>query len=418
VSDWLDPSTVVAVPAGGAHVASGTPSVRAAGEPARVLVVDDNEMNRDLLARRLQREGHQVELAVDGVDALAKLNAGAFDLVLLDIMMPGMDGYQVLAQLKADEALRHVPVMLISALDDTDSVVKGLALGADDYLPKPFNPHILRARVNASLARKHLRDCEQLYARSLEREMDIARDIQAGFLPDHLPVIAGWDLAACFQPARRVGGDFYDAFVLHDGQRIGVVVADVCDKGVGAALFMALVRSLVRAFAERMDFLGADAAGQVCELVTHVNSYIARTHGRTSMFATLFFAILDPADGSLLYVNGGHEAPVISGKSGVRARLAPTGPAVGMLPDMVFRVARQAIEPGETLLIYTDGVTDARNAQAVSFAEERLLALLASGAESAAAMVEAVQTAVVAHAGAADRFDDMTMLAVHRAATA
>ena len=418
MSDWLDPSTVAAVPAGGAHVASGTPSVGAAGEPARVLVVDDNEMNRDLLARRLQREGHQVELAVDGVDALAKLNAGAFDLVLLDIMMPGMDGYQVLAQLKADEALRHVPVMLISALDDTDSVVKGLALGADDYLPKPFNPHILRARVNASLARKHLRDCEQLYARSLEREMDIARDIQAGFLPDQLPVIAGWDLAACFQPARRVGGDFYDAFVLHDGQRIGVVVADVCDKGVGAALFMALVRSLVRAFAERMDFLGADAAGQVCELVTHVNSYIARTHGRTSMFATLFFAILDPADGALLYVNGGHEAPVISGESGVRARLVPTGPAVGMLPDMVFRVARQAIEPGETLLIYTDGVTDARNAQAVSFAEERLLALLASGAESAATMVEAVQTAVVAHAGAADRFDDMTMLAVHRAAAA
>jgi len=417
VSDWLDPSTLAAVSAGDARVALGASSGRTTGEPARVLVVDDNEMNRDLLARRLQREGHQVELAVDGVDALARLNGGAFDLVLLDIMMPGMDGYQVLAHLKADEALRHVPVMLISALDDTDSVVKGLSLGADDYLPKPFNPHILRARVNASLARKHLRDCEQLYARSLEREMDIARDIQAGFLPDHLPVIAGWDLAACFQPARRVGGDFYDAFGLHGGQRIGVVVADVCDKGVGAALFMALVRSLVRAFAERMDFLGADAAGQACELVTHVNSYIARTHGRTSMFATLFFAILDPADGALLYVNGGHEAPVISGKNGVRARLVPTGPAVGMLPDMVFRVARQAIEPGETLLIYTDGVTDARNAQTVSFAEERLLALLASGAESAAAMVEAVQTAVVAHAGAADRFDDMTMLAVHRAAT-
>lgn len=418
MSDWLDPSTLAAVSAGNAHVAPGAPSGRTTGEPARVLVVDDNEMNRDLLARRLQREGHRVELAVDGVDALARLNGGAFDLVLLDIMMPGMDGYQVLAHLKADEALRHVPVMLISALDDTDSVVKGLSLGADDYLPKPFNPHILRARVNASLARKHLRDCEQLYARSLEREMDIARDIQAGFLPDHLPVIAGWDLAACFEPARRVGGDFYDAFKLHDGQRIGVVVADVCDKGVGAALFMALVRSLVRAFAERMDFLGADATGQARELVTHVNSYIARTHGRTSMFATLFFAILDPADGALLYVNGGHEAPAISGKSGVRARLVPTGPAVGMLPDMVFRVARQAIEPGETLLIYTDGVTDARNLQGESFAEERLLALLASGAESAAAMVEAVQAAVVAHAGAADRFDDMTMLAVHRAATA
>lgn len=416
MSDWLDPATVAAAPAGGTHDAPGTPSVRASGEPARMLVVDDNEMNRDLLARRLQREGHQVELAVDGVAALAKLDAGTFDLVLLDIMMPGMDGYQVLEHLKADEALRHLPVILISALDDADSVVKGLALGADDYLPKPFNPHILRARVNASLARKRLRDCEQLYARSLEREMDIARDIQAGFLPDRLPVVAGWDLAAYFQPARRVGGDFYDAFALHAGQRIGVVVADVCDKGVGAALFMALVRSLVRAFAERMDFLGADAAGQARELVTHVNSYIVRTHGRTSMFATLFFAILDPADGALIYVNGGHEAPVISGKSGVRARLVPTGPAVGMLPDMVFHAARQTIEPGDTLLVYTDGITDARDAEAVSFSEERLLALLASSADVATTTVARVQAAVVAHAGAADQFDDMTMLAVHRAA--
>jgi serine phosphatase RsbU (regulator of sigma subunit) len=246
--------------------------------------------------------------------------------------------------------------------------------------------------------------------------MDIARDIQAGFLPDHLPVVTGWDLAAYFQPARRVGGDFYDAFALHDGQRIGVVVADVCDKGVGAALFMALVRSLVRAFAERMDFLGADAAGQARELVTHVNSYIGRTHGRTSMFATLLFAILDPADGALIYVNGGHEAPVISGKSGVRARLVPTGPAVGMLPDMVFQVARQTIEPGDTLLIYTDGITDARNAEAEPFSEERLLALLESGADLATTTVARVQTAVGTHAGSADQFDDMTMLAVHRAA--
>ncbi|HET7267426.1 MAG TPA: response regulator, partial [Oleiagrimonas sp.] len=247
---------------------------------AHVLVVDDNEMNRDLLARRLQREGHRVELAIDGRDALDKLAADPFDLVLLDIMMPGMDGHEVLQHLKADEALRHIPVILISALNDTDNMVKGISQGADDYLPKPFNPHILRARVNASLAKKRLHDYEQQYARNLEREMDIARDIQASFLPDHLPEIAGWDMAACFLPARRVAGDFYDAFPLHDGQRIGMVVADVCDKGVGAALFMALFRSLIRAFAERMRFLDDDAADQVHQLVDHLNGYIARTHGR------------------------------------------------------------------------------------------------------------------------------------------
>ncbi|MEO8748603.1 MAG: SpoIIE family protein phosphatase [Rhodanobacter sp.] len=386
-------------------------------ESAHVLVVDDNETNRDLLARRLQREGHRVDMAVDGLEALAKLAADPFDLVLLDIMMPGMDGFEVLRQLKADEALRHIPVILISALDDTDNMVKGISQGADDYLPKPFNPHILRARVNASLARKRLRDFEQRYARSLEREMDIARDIQASFLPERLPVIAGWDMAACFLPARRVAGDFYDAFPLHQGQRIGLVVADVCDKGVGAALFMALFRSLIRAFAERTPFLGLDAAEQMRQLVGHLNDYIARTHGSANMFATLFFGILDPASGALLYINGGHEPPILIGKDHARTRLDPTGPAVGMLPEMPFRTARQSIEPGETLVIYTDGVTDACDAKATRFTEGRLLALLAADGDPATATIEQIQTAVLQHIETAPQFDDITVLAVHRGHT-
>ncbi|MEO9079604.1 MAG: SpoIIE family protein phosphatase [Rhodanobacter sp.] len=387
---------------------------RGAEVAAHVLVVDDNEVNRDLLARRLQREGHRVDLAVDGFDALAKLDADEFDLILLDIMMPGLNGYEVLERLNANERLRFLPVILISALDDAENMVKGISLGADDFLPKPFNPHILRARVNASLAKKRLHDNEQRYARSLEREMDIARDIQAGFLPDKLPEVAGWDMAACFLPARRVGGDFYDAFPLHEGRRIGMVVADVCDKGVGAALFMALFRSLIRAFAERTCFLDDDAPEQMRQLVDHVNGYIARTHGNANMFATLFFAILDPANGALIYVNGGHEPPIISGIAGTRARLDPTGPAVGLLAGLEFRVARQSIEPGETLLIYTDGVTDARNGEAASFAEERLLELLLPVDESAIAMIDRIQSAVFRHIDGATQFDDITVLAVHR----
>ena len=381
---------------------------------AHVLVVDDNETNRDLLARRLTREGHRVELAVDGFDALAKLAADDFDLILLDIMMPGLNGYEVLERLKADEALRDLPVILISALADDDNMVKGISLGADDFLPKPFNPHILRARVGASLARKRLHDNEQRYARSLEREMEIAREIQAGFLPDQLPVIAGWDMAACFLPARRVGGDFYDAFPLHGGLRIGMVVADVCDKGVGAALFMALFRSLIRAFAERTRFLDDDAAEQMRQLVDHVNGYIARTHGSANMFATLFFAILDPASGALIYVNGGHEPPILIGKAGVITRLDPTGPAVGMMAELKFRVERQSIGCGETLVIYTDGVTDARDRAANPFSEERLLALLSPAEPSAAATIARMQDAVFQHIDGATQFDDITVLAVHR----
>lgn len=384
----------------------------AAAGAARILVVDDNEMNRDMLTRRLLRLGHAVETAIHGRDALAMLGASAYDLVLLDIMMPEMNGYELLAHLRGDPAFRHLPVILISALDDADSVIKGIEMGADDHLPKPFNPHILRARVDSSLARKRLHDREQLHARALEREIDIAREIQAGFLPAELPQPEGWRLAACFEPARQVGGDFYDAFPLEDG-RIAVVVADVCDKGVGAALFMALFRSLLRALAEHTLGPGEAPDARLRELVGAVNDYIARTHGDANMFATMFVGLFDPASGALAYVNGGHESPALAGAAGVRGRLAPTGPAVGMMPGMEYAVAHADIAPGETLLLFTDGATDARDPAGTLFGEARLLSLLAPGAD-AAATVAGVRDAVHAHAAGTPPFDDLTLLAVAR----
>lgn len=380
---------------------------------ARILVVDDTEDNRDLLVRRLQREGHATAVAVDGTEALALLRDSSFDLVLLDIMMPGMDGYQVLEQMRADDELRHVPVILISALGDTDSVVKGIKLGAEDHLPKPFNPHILRARVGASLARKRLHDREQVHARSLERELDIAREIQAGFLPDALAMPDGWDVDVWFQPARRVSGDFYDVFPVPGG-RIGLVVADVCGKGVGAALFMALFRSLVRALAERIvtDNDG-DAAAQACEVIIAVNDYIARTHDRDHMFATMVLGLVDPGTGDLVYVNGGHEAPVICGPDGIRTRLAPTGPAVGMLPGLGFEVGHETIGPGETLVAFTDGVTDAIGRNGQRHSEQRLLQSLARGAGPARDTLQQIRADLDLDPGAA-LFDDITVFVAHR----
>ncbi|MGY1531085.1 PP2C family protein-serine/threonine phosphatase [Luteimonas sp. A649] len=389
-------------------------SVRAVSEPARILVVDDTEANRDLLVRRLQREGHATEVAANGHEALQWLRAGGFDLMLLDIMMPGMNGYELLERVRDDAELCHVPVILISALDDTDSVIKGIELGADDHLPKPFNPHILRARVDASLARKRLRDREQLHARSLQREMDIARTIQAGFLPHALPEAAGWDVAAWFQPARHVGGDFYDAYALQDGRMV-LVVADVCDKGVGAALFMALFRSLLRAQAERILQGEGNVAAQACELMAGVNDYIARVHERDSMFATVFLAVLDPLSGELVYVNGGHEAPMVSGPGGVRARLMPTGPAVGLMPGAVFTAAHIDIGRGDSLVAFTDGVTDATDADGAAYSEQSLLARLASAGGRADATMAAVREDVETAMGTAPQFDDITLLVLHRA---
>ena len=396
--------------------------------PARVLVVDDNEVNRDLLSRRVRRLGHEAETAVDGHDALARLGAEPFDLVLLDIMMPGLDGYAVLEQLKADERLRHVPVIMISAVDDMASIVRCIGLGAEDYLPKPFDPVLLRARVGASLARKRLHDREARYARSLERELEIGREIQRSFLPPSLPQPAGWEIAAVFRPARQVAGDFYDAFALPDGAVV-LVVADVCDKGVGAALFMALFRSLFRAVATA-DADGAAAAAEtptdaeratgdagarrLRRAIQVTNDYIARTHGDTSMFATMFAAVLDPASGAVRYVNGGHEPPAILGPGGVRARLAPTGPAVGLLPGLAFDVGAERLAPGETLLAFTDGVSEARDAGGAFLAADAFAALLAPAA-SAAALLARLEQAVDAHAVGSGLWDDVTLLAARRA---
>jgi serine phosphatase RsbU (regulator of sigma subunit) len=304
---------------------------------------------------------------------------------------------------------------MISAVTEIDSVVRCVEMGATDYLPKPFNPVLLKARVGATLEKKRLRDRERLWAKSLERELDIGREIQASFLPEELPRPDGWEIAARFTPARQVAGDFYDAFPLAGGSRIGLAVADVCDKGVGAALFMALFRSLLRAFAER-EFAEPSHSDddRIQGTIVATNDYIARTHGASNMFATVFFGVLDPATGALAWVNAGHEAPVVSGASGVAARLSPSGPALGMMPGMKFEVRTSRLEPGQTLLAFTDGVTEAKDPSGRLYSEEALLGLLTDGSPGAAALLDRIGEAVAAHSAGAERSDDITMLAVRR----
>jgi class 3 adenylate cyclase len=152
-------------------------------EQGSMLVVDDVEANRDLLSRRLQRQGHTVVVAENGRQALERLREQQFDLILCDIMMPEMNGYQVLEHLKADPALRHIPVIMVSALDDIDSVVRCIELGAEDYLFKPFNPTLLKARINACLEKKRLRDQEQAYLKQLQAEQEKSERLLLSILP-------------------------------------------------------------------------------------------------------------------------------------------------------------------------------------------------------------------------------------------
>jgi two-component system cell cycle response regulator len=145
-----------------------------------VLVVDDDAVNRLLLTRGLERDGHRVQAVANGLEALQALGEELFDCVLLDVLMPEMDGYQVLEHIRSDPKLRHTPVIMISALEDVESVVRCIELGAEDYLPKPFDPVVLRARINAGLARKRLHDLEQEYLEQVGHVVAAAAAVEAG----------------------------------------------------------------------------------------------------------------------------------------------------------------------------------------------------------------------------------------------
>ena len=258
-----------------------------------------------------------------------------------------------------------------------------------------------------------------------ERDLEIGRQIQAGFFPEELPAISGWEVAAHFQAARQVAGDFYDVFAVENNSKVAVIVADICDKGVGAALFMALTRSLIRAFSlQRFEENIGSGENQTSDeteaalksVVSLTNDYLAETHSEANMFATLFFGILEPKTGTLTYINAGHEKPVVFSSKEVKEYLNPTGPAVGAYPDLDFKTRAIRLDPGDFLFAYTDGVTDAINEAGEFFTKDRLISQLTQPSDSASAelLLEKVKTRLYGHMEGAEQFDDVTMVLVHR----
>jgi sigma-B regulation protein RsbU (phosphoserine phosphatase) len=268
----------------------------------------------------------------------------------------------------------------------------------------------------------------EAYSKALDHELEKGRQIQRDFLPTQIPQPPNWEIATCFFPARQVSGDFYDAFWLPGGFT-GLVIADVCDKGVGSALYMALSRSLIRVFSGQssLDSLSNSAANGEMQATTDVNQinalkavaltndYIAQEHGEEGMFATLFFGVLNPETGLLVYVNGGHEPPLIVGPAGIKQRLKPSGPAVGAQPHVTFEIQQVRLEPGDILLGYTDGVSEARSPVDELFTRKRLELLLEQPPCSASDLLERIKTSLFDHIDDAQQFDDITMIAVYRA---
>jgi serine phosphatase RsbU (regulator of sigma subunit) len=352
------------------------------------------------------------------------------------------DGDAVLAHLGAGEVFGEMAVLdadVRSASVTAESPTVLLVLQRDDlWRVVSSRPDSLKTIIAAVLQRERgiVRDVTSrtLQVQAFEKEMEIGRRIQADFLPERLPDAAGWDIAAHFEAAREVAGDFYDVFELKPSRLLAIVIGDVCDKGVGAALFMTLFRSLIRAtslsgFLRReaspaenapaeADAAGADRAERVRQVlldsVATTNRYIATTHSRSSMFASVFFGVLDPQSGDLLYVNGGHESPMIFGAGGRHEVLEVTGGVLGLFPFARFGVAATRLQPGDLLFSYTDGVNEAKNETGEQFGEQRIRDAAAAGWTDAAAFTQRVLHGIRDFRGNAAQSDDITMLAVRR----
>jgi phosphoserine phosphatase RsbU/P len=380
-----------------------------------LLVVDDNDDNRYTLTRRLTREGYgNLTTATNGREALDLLQAKSFDLVLLDIMMPDMNGYEVLERLKASAELRDIPVIMISALSEIDSVIRCIELGAEDYLAKPFNPTLLRARVGASLEKKRLRDEVRASLARLEQEMDAARKLQLGMLPLVFPACTPEqpvEIHALMEPAREVGGDLYDFFYASE-RLFCFLVGDVSGKGAAAAMFMARTRSLVRMAVQLWRKTSGDQIPPV-RVIEAVNHELCQNN-RDRMFVTLFLGVLDTKTGVLTYVNAGHLAPcVLHACGGIDSVKDKPAMPLAVRAGTAYQERTLTLLPGDTVFVISDGVTEAMNAADEFYCNERLQAdLCAASTLRPEEMVRAIKTKVDGFTGGAPQSDDVTMLAL------
>jgi sigma-B regulation protein RsbU (phosphoserine phosphatase) len=380
---------------------------------ASILVVDDVAENRDLLLRRLGRLGFKdIDQAANGNEALAAIAAKAYDLVLLDIMMPELDGFGVLEVLKRDGRINELPVVVISALSEIEPVVRCIELGAEDFLFKPFNPTLLRARVLATIEKKALRDQTRDELARKQRELNEARTLQLALAP---PPFAGTlggraiRIDVLLEPAKEVGGDVVDHFVLADGTVV-LALGDVSDKGAGAALMMARTHALVRGLAGRPD--AAALFGAPARALDLVNAALAQGNASCT-FVTYFLAALDMASGRLAYVRAGHIPPYRRDGAGAVERFGVLGgPPLGLDEAMRYRGGEATLAPGDRLLILTDGFTEAHDPHGTLYGDDRVATFMAAVEAGEADPLARLVADVRAFEAGRPAFDDKAALLV------
>ena len=378
----------------------------------KILVVDDEPDLEHLVRQRMRREirsgQYSFMFAQNGVEALEVLSEEQdIDMVLTDINMPRMDGLTLLEQIpKVDPNIRSV---IVSAYGDMKNIRTAMNRGAFDFITKPIDFEDMKVTIQRTLHhlelwREALESRDKLVA--LQNELSVANKMQQSILPTSFPTGRGFEIFGSMKPARDVGGDFFDVLSLEDG-RIGLVVADVSDKGVPAALFMMSSRTLLKGAA-----IGLDAPGKV---LSEVNQLLQEENA-AAMFVTVFYATFDPENGELTYANGGHNTPLVVHADGSSTVIPPTGGiALGVVPDFTYEESSMTLQPGDRVVLYTDGVTEAENDHGDQFGLERLCEVFTNGTPTdARATNGAVFDAVEAFAGEAPQFDDVTCLTLRR----
>jgi sigma-B regulation protein RsbU (phosphoserine phosphatase) len=370
---------------------------------SRVLIVDDVKTNIDILVEAL-RDEYRLSVALDGASALRSIEKQPPDLVLLDIVMPGIDGYEVCRQLRAREVTRELPVMFLSSLEDVRNKAEGFEAGGNDYLTKPFELLEIKARVRSLLKAKAYADAVR---ETMARDLRIAREIQMGILPaDPAAETAGTGLEVCaaIEPAREVGGDLYEVLRVGPG-RVVVALGDVSGKGIPAALFMAVAVTILRTLARHL--------GEPDDILRRLNDELAAQNPR-GMFVTLQCLIFDLDAQRVSCASAGHHQLVVL-SPGCPPRLAgaATGRPAGLLPRNPIERETFPLRAGDTYVLFSDGVTEALNAHEEFYGDERLLAVLASASgRGSVEIVKRVLDDVRAFAADAKQSDDITVVAV------
>jgi sigma-B regulation protein RsbU (phosphoserine phosphatase) len=396
-------------------------------EPAKVLIVDDSLTNRLVLDNYIKALGHKPFTAVDGVAALEHIRKDPPDLVLLDIIMPRMDGYEVLSQLKADEATRDIPIIMISGIDEMESVVRCVQQGAEDYLARPINTTLLKARAGASLEKKRLRDEEKrktvALAKALEQlqeatkviqgEVEHIAAIQRALLPQKLPAITGLEIATSYETFDKAGGDLYDFIPMGEQPTTGpgdpsgpwgILIADASGHGPAAAVVTAIVNALLRSYPHKPK--------GPAEVLGHLNRHLSAKSIESS-FVTAFFGIYDPISRKIIYALAGHDPPLRKSADGKIERLPDVdGLPLGVMDDTEFAEQTMQLDPGDILFLFTDGITEASSPTDALFGLKGIQASLAPPAGSARDVIQQILAGLHAHEAGTRPHDDQTMVAL------